>query len=447
MQEYECFFVNEFSHTRGNLLKVAITYGSEKVKVTIPDRNLSGIITPKQLESKSDIEKELQRVLNNPHGPLLSELSKSKSVCVLVEDHTRDEPHWELLSAVVPQLIHANNVQFIVTTGSHEVNNPGNQEIVEMIHRAADEVGLPHYKVIIHDCFTEDLVELGKTSRGTPVIVNQAAVGHDVYVSLSDMKAHYFAGYSNVMKNFLPGVCGFDSIEANHAMALNPRSTFGIHPFHLDTSRRDNPLADDMREAMEIITKDAKIFLLAIISDGKKLVWADAGQIEPVTIGGIEILDETASFTVVPRKRIIVSPGGYPQDKSLYHAQRAIELTKNAVSDGGQILFLAECRDGVAPEKAIENFYNKLALPLDDVIASISGTYHLYEHKAFKFAELLKRVSKVRMYTNLDKKTVEAVHLEKVEDPQAVIDEWIAEDPEVKILVLDKGNKIAVYAD
>jgi len=415
--------------------------------VTIPDKNLSGIITPKQLESKSDIEKELQRVLDNPHGPLLSELSKSKSVCVLVEDHTRDEPHWELLSAVIPQLIHANNVQFIITTGSHEVNNPGNQEIVEMIHRAADEVRLSHYDVIIHDCFTENLVELGKTSRGTPVIVNQAAVGHDVYVSLSDMKAHYFAGYSNVMKNFLPGVCGFASIEANHAMALNPRSTFGVHPFHPDMSRKDNPLADDMREAMEIITKDAKIFLLAIVSDGKKLAWADAGQIEPVTAGGIEVLDETASFTVVPHKRIIVSPGGYPQDKSLYHAQRAIELTKNAVSDRGQILFLAECRDGVAPEKAIENFYNKLALPLDDVIASISGTYHLYEHKAFKFAELLKRVSRVRMYTSLDKKTVEAVHLEKVENPQAVIDEWIAEDPEVKILVLDKGNKIAVYAD
>ena len=132
-------------------MEVAITYGSEKVKVTIPDKNLSGIITPKQLESKSDIEKELQRVLDNPHGPLLSELSKSKSVCVLVEDHTRDEPHWELLSAVIPQLIHANNVQFIITTGSHEVNNPGNQEIVEMIHRAADEVRLSHYDVIIHD--------------------------------------------------------------------------------------------------------------------------------------------------------------------------------------------------------------------------------------------------------------------------------------------------------
>ncbi|TFG33517.1 DUF2088 domain-containing protein [Candidatus Thorarchaeota archaeon] len=427
-------------------MEVAITYGSGKVKLNIPDKNLSGIIVPKQLESKVDVSEELQRVMNNPHGPLLSDLSKSKSVCVFVEDHTRDEPHWELLMAIVPHLIHANRVQFIITTGSHEVNHPENLKIVEIIKQVAEDTKLSNYDVQIHDCFAEDLVELGRTSRGTPVIVNQAAIDHDVYVSLSDMKAHYFAGYSNVVKNFLPGVCGFDSIEANHAMALDPRSTFGVHPFHPDENRRDNPLADDMREAMEMIAKDAKIFLLAIVSDGKKLVWADAGQAEPVTMGGIEVLDETASFTVTSHTRIIVSPGGYPQDKSLYHAQRAIELTKNAVADNGQILFLAECRDGVAPEEAIENFYNKLTQPLDEVIASISDTYHLYEHKAFKFAELLKRVSTILMYTELDRHTVESVHLEKIEDPQAVIDKWIEEDPNVKILVLDKGNKIAVYA-
>jgi nickel-dependent lactate racemase len=202
-----------------------------------------------------------------------------------------------------------------------------------------------------------------------------------------------------------------------------------------------------MKEAMGMITRDARIFLVAIISSSGKLVWADAGSPEPVTARGMELLDETSSFTVTPQTRVVVSPGGYPQDKSLYHAQRAIELTKNAVVDGGQILFLAECRDGVAPESAIENFYNKLTAPIDDVIKSISGKYHLYEHKAYKFAELLKLVSIVRLHSKLDKKTVEAAHLKQVEDPQSVIDEWIKEDPDVKILVLDKGNKIAVYSD
>ena len=428
-------------------MEVSVSYGEGKVKLNIPESNLAGIIKPKQLEPKEDLLGELNRVLDNPHGPTLTELTKSKSVCVLVEDHTRDEPHWELVSSIIPRLVHANRVQFIITTGSHEVNHPGNIEIVKLIRRAAKDSQLPNFEVIIHDCKAEDLVNLGKTSRGSPVLVNSAAVDHDVYVSISDMKAHYFAGYSNVVKNFLPGVCGFDTIEANHAMALNPKSTFGIHPYHSDENRRENPLADDMREGMEIIVGKGTVFLLAVITDGRKLIWADAGNIEPVTAGAMAILDESASFVVTPQTRIIVSPGGYPQDKSLYHAQRAIELTKNAVLDYGEILFLAQCKDGVAPESAIENFYNKLTRPLVEVIASISGKYHLYEHKAFKFAELLMKVSSIKMYTDLDRQTVESVHMEKVDNPQTTIDEWIADDPDVKILVLDKGNKIAVYAD
>jgi len=426
-------------------MRVKVTYGDDKIELDIPDENLAGVVTPRQTKTLPDTQAELERVLHNPHGPHLEDLVKSKSVCVLVEDHTRDEPHWELISAVAPLLRDANGVQFIVTTGSHVVDHPLNHEIVGMIKRAAEENRL-RYRVKIHDCYEPDMVDLGTTSRGTPVIVERDAIGHDVYVALADMKAHYFAGYSNALKDFLPGICAFKTIEANHAMALDPRSTFGVHPFHPNPERRDNPLADDMREATEIITKGAQVFTLSVVTADKKLVWADAGTLEPVIARGIEVLDEIAAFTVETVPRIVVSPGGYPQDKSLYHAQRALELTKNAVSDGGEILFVAQCRDGVAPEKAVENFYKKLTAPIDEVIAAIKGKYHLYEHKAYKFAELLKRVSAVKMYTELDRETVEAVHLQKVDDPQGVIDEWIQEDPQVKIMVLDKGNKMAIYA-
>ena len=445
-----CTLVNVFVHfvhteTEEQPL-VEVTYGDGTLSLNIPSENLGEEIRPKKMQSAGSIEESIRNALANPHGPTLQELSKGKSICVLVEDHTRDTIHWEMISAVVPQLVHANRVQFIITTGSHEVNHPENLRIVDMIKRAASDTKIPSFDILIHDCMSKDVVSLGKTSRGTPVIVNRAAVNHDVYVSLSDMKAHYFAGYSNVVKNFLPGVCAFVSIEANHAMALDPNSTFGKHPFQPDESRRDNPLADDMREAMTMIAADAQVFVLAVITDSGRLVWTDAGLPEPVTARGMEVLDQEASFAVAPATRIIVSPGGYPQDKSLYHAQRAIELTKNAVAKGREILFLAECRDGVAPESAIENFYNKLKAPLDEVLSSIKSKYHLYEHKAYKFAELLKHVSSIKMYTSLDTETVEAVHMEKIDDPQKVIDQWIGENPDVKITVLDKGNKISVYA-
>jgi len=36
--------------------------------------------------------------------------------------------------------------------------------------------------------------------------------------------------------------------------------------------------------------------------------------------------------------------------------------------------------------------------------------------------------------------------MDKTENPRAVVDEWISNDPDVKILVLDKGNKLVIYS-
>jgi len=37
--------------------------------------------------------------------------------------------------------------------------------------------------------------------------------------------------------------------------------------------------------------------------------------------------------------------------------------------------------------------------------------------------------------------------MKKVVDPQKIVDDWISHNPDVKIMVLDKGNKLAVYAN
>ena len=69
-----------------------------------------------------------------------------------------------------------------------------------------------------------------------------------------------------------------------------------------------------------------------------------------------------------------------------------------------------------------------------------------YEHEAHKSVEFLEVLSGFQMFTELDRETVESAHLDKAENPQAVIDEWTSNDPDVKILVLDKGNKLAIYS-
>lgn len=132
-------------------MDVDVTYGEGWVGLNIPEKNLAGVIEPKPADSSSDVLFGINKALDNPEGPHLSEISRSKSVCILVEDHTRDAPHEAMVSGLVPRVTDADRVQFIITTGSHEVNHPGNLEIVEMIRRVADEGKLSNYDILIHE--------------------------------------------------------------------------------------------------------------------------------------------------------------------------------------------------------------------------------------------------------------------------------------------------------
>ena len=38
-----------------------------------------------------------------------------------------------------------------------------------------------------------------------------------------------------------------------------------------------------------------------------------------------------------------------------------------------------------------------------------------------------------------------SVGIEPVSDPQSIVDGWLESDPDDKILVIDKANKLAVY--
>ncbi len=51
----------------------------------------------------------------------------------------------------------------------------------------------------------------------------------------------------------------------------------------------------------------------------------------------------------IERKRdlVVVSCGGYPYDINLIQAHKSLEMAAQACTDGGTIVLLAECRDGL----------------------------------------------------------------------------------------------------
>jgi len=194
------------------------------------------------------------------------------------------------------------------------------------------------------------------------------------------------------------------------------------------------------------VKKDKPVFLLATVTSGMDIVWVKAGILEQVLPLGISEVDKHFSVNVNPADNMIVSCGGYPNDESLYMAQRALELTRAGVKDDGEVLFLAECRNGIGPQKSIENFYQPLTEPVDEILEKFENRkYIMYAHKTYKFALMIKELRKIYVKSAMSDESILKIHLTPVTDVQNIINNWIKNNPDTKINIFGEGNKISVH--
>ncbi|NLW51173.1 MAG: DUF2088 domain-containing protein [Candidatus Brocadiaceae bacterium] len=421
-----------------------LMYGTRPIDLKIPRERLRLVDAADAGTPRAPLEALRESTRAPLAGPPLRELAAGRRVTCIVADATRSEPHDALMHAVLEHLAGAAFVRCIVGTGTHERFSGGNRRIVASFRSLASQMGIPH-AITIHDCHDAALhVSLGVTPRGTPVEVNREALDADLFVVTADVKNHYFAGYSNPLKSFLPAISSFAAVENNHSFALAPDAAFGRHPWHPDPARRTNPVAEDMLDAMRMVVRDRAVFVLAGVTVPEGVLWSGAGEAEAVTREAIRQVDRRTSVRVEPCRFLIVCPGGHPEDESLYNAQRGLELSRTAVRAGGEVLLLARCEKGAAPTaKARTEFYERLTAPLDEVIAGLEARYVLYSHKAYKFARLIRSLARITLVTDMPEREVRAAHLDWAADAQTVVNRWLAESDE-PMLVNPRANKVAL---
>jgi nickel-dependent lactate racemase len=429
-------------------MRLELHYGRGILPLEIPEPNILAYRRPNSVSASNVENKKILLDAINEFGILrLSPIFAGRQVGVIIEDATRSTPHAELLAVMLPFLRGSRFVQFLIATGSHEPNTSGNRQIIDAIHAMVADFDFPEYAIHANDSEHDEFIDAGITKRGTPVRVNQRAESCEVFLVISDMKNHYFAGYSNPLKNFLPGICSFETIKRNHALTLDARSTFGLHPLHPEPQRRNAPLADDLWEGVQMILRRRPVLALAVLSYQDQLQWAKIGALTEAISAGIQKVDALTSFTLPASDYMIVSPGGYPDDESLYTAQRALELTKNVITSGGEVLFLSQCENGIGPQKTMAHFYDLLAQPIPAVLKSIEADYELYSHKAYKFAQMIQQLRTIHVHSSLSDEAIARIHLTPCADPQALVHDWLAKNPHAKINVFDGANKLAIYAE
>ena len=188
-------------------------------------------------------------------------------------------------------------------------------------------------------------------------------------------------------------------------------------------------------------------FALTSVREGARLYRAWGGATREVCARTFVHVDRLLGLELEPARFLVVSPGGAPQDESLYSAQRALELTVPAWRPGGELLFLAECPEGIGPPGARENFFEPLTRPLADVHAPARADYVLYGHKPVKLARLLRRASALWVKSALQDELLARVHMRPVREPQALVDDGLRRAaPGDTIAVLDDASRLWVRA-
>ena len=366
---------------------IKVPYGSKLIDVDVEGKLLGGEKGKSESKSKKrDVVMDaLRKPMNTKRLRELAAEKKGGQIVIVVDDHTREAPTEKMLDAIIEEIgeEHKEQVSLLVACGTH--TPPTEEELKRILGKHFSE-----FNVRIHDCDAKDLVYLERTSRGTPVILNRCYVKADIKVLTGDITLHYYAGFGGGRKSILPGISARDSIKKNHSLLVDERAR--------TANIEGNPVHLDMYEAASFAPPD---FVINTIADANgNLVDAYAGEMNSVFLHGIDVAKRLFEYRIDDLFDIIVvSAGGFPRDRNLYQATKALEQCYRAVVPGGKVILVAECQEGIG-DYYFEEWMNKYE-NYEDAEKAIRSDFVLGGHKAFYVRKAMKRIS-LSIVTELD---------------------------------------------
>ncbi len=421
--------------------KFKLKYGKENRTFSIDKGNLLGIIEAKENEDKK-LEKEVVLdALANPIKSLkLKEIvNRGEKICIIISDITR---LWQRMSFYLPYIVNElieggikeEDIVFLCATGSHRRQTDEEHRLL------LGEELFNKFKIIDHDCHDKDnLTYVGTTSYGTPVYLNKIALESDHIILTGAVVFHDLAGWGGGRKSILPGIAAYESIMKNHSLSLSPTIGGGIHPKVKCGNIIENPIHNDMMEAMEFV-KPSFLFNVIIDSDGN-IFDAVAGHYKYAHDMGRKKVDNINRIYIEEKADVaIVSAGGYPKDIDLYQASKALINAKEAVKEGGHIILLAQCIEGVG-NKEIED----LILNYKDIIEREMEVRKKYTVAKF-IGYLIEKIAldyNIILISSIEEELLKKINIKSAKTIEEALKIIYKDDTkELKTYIIPKGSEV-----
>src|SRR6266852_4601041 len=193
-------------------MRTAAWYGDRQVTVAVPASWQVTVIAPPAAFALTDAQ--IRERCESPAGqPPIRDLARGKTrPVIIVDDLNRPTPAARVIPTILRHFddagIPARDVSIVMAPGTHGA--PRADALLKKIGAEA----AASCRLFVHDG-DRDIVRLGRTSFGTPVLVNKQVAQSDFVVGVGGLYPNWTAGFGGGSKLAL-GVLGFDSIAWLH---------------------------------------------------------------------------------------------------------------------------------------------------------------------------------------------------------------------------------------
>lgn len=416
---------------------IELKYGRGLITVDYPKQRFQVLQAADQAPGLSDAE--LGERLDQPidSRPVDEIVQPGESVLIVVPDATRRTASGQMVNLVVRRLIAAGtlpyDIRIIFATGIHRR--------VTDEERAAILTPFIFQRIKTLDHDPRDLmriVRLGETSEGIPIELDRALIEHDHVILIGGVSFHYFAGFTGGRKLICPGLASSRTINETHKLAFD-RLTLdrraGVGPGRLD----GNPVHEAFVEASSKVKSPFAIN--TIVNDDGAAIALYCGHWITSHRAACDAYARSNTVRISgPRGLVIVSCGGYPHDINMVQAHKAIDAAAAACTDGGTIVLLAECSEGMGRKDMLDWFDSENSAVL---AGKLANKYQVNGQTAWS---LLKKAEKfdVKILTDLDANVTRKMRLKKIEVSTL---NRIVEEGEGLGYIMPHGARTAVALD
>jgi nickel-dependent lactate racemase len=340
---------------------VTLPYGDGQLTFHVPEKNLLAVLSPRPVTPSVDEAAEIRRALRSPIGapPLALTVQGACRIVVVADDMTRLTPVKVILPILLDELyaggVRDDQVSVLIALGTHRPMTES-----EIAARFGSEV--TRRVNVVNSPWQEpgQLVDLGTTPNGTPIQVARQLVEADYVIGVGSVVPHHIPGYSAGAKIIQPGATGALTTGATHFLSTRTRRSYlGVV---------ENPVRAEMEAIAERV--GLKAVMNVVLDTAGRLVQAFYGDPRLAFRAGVELARQVYGVAL-PAQADIVIAGSHPCDIEFWQAHKSLYPADIAVRQGGTIIVVTPCPEGVAMTH--QEMLNYTALDADTIQSLIEN--------------------------------------------------------------------------